>query len=258
MYHIFVKIEEERERVKQDRENIKCGRQKHRVDAATTEYFYNLNAMLTRLTHELEEYQKTDKHMLLGGEFRKNVYELERLYNRYKDIPYDMPMMKRMMNELNEFQKDLYTMSKRVKVFSFCKVCYKPYHVCREKDKDACQDLITNDRYEMYEPTFKDTCKGCEYASADVKHHIKTGGCLADKKIKPEDLQYKVERAEEMPEGSFWKYKRAKTAAQIEEDRLWEESEKEGLVIRMNPKPDAALIYRKKSCYEGFSSDSSK
>jgi hypothetical protein len=249
MYHIFVKIDEERERVKQDCENIKCGRQKHRVDAPTTEYFYRLNATLTSFASDLQEYVDTDKHMLLGGEYRKNVYELERLYNRYKDIPYDMPIMKRMMNELKEFEKDLYTMRKRINVFSYCKVCYKPYHVCRARDKDACQYLITNDRYKMYEPSFSDTCKGCEYASADVKFHIGTGGCLADKKINPEDLKGEVERAEKMPDGSFWKYKRAKTAAQIEEDRLWEESEKEGLTIRMN---------RKKCVLEGFSSDGSK
>jgi hypothetical protein len=256
MYNIFLKIEEERERVKQDFENKKCGRSGHSVDEVTSQYFYKLNTLLTTAGDELKEFYKTDKHMLLGGEFRQHVWELERLYNRYKDIPYTLPLMKRVWIELEEFLKDLKILRKRINVFSYCSICYEPYNICREKDKDKCQFLESDERYKLHEPKFTETCSGCEYVSVDVKHHIKTGGCLKDK-IKPEDIEIKdiQLRADVNPEGSFWKYKKVKSDAEIEAESIAiEKREKEAkkkeedennasssVVTSMLPKPVGGL-----------------
>jgi len=221
MYSIFLKIGEHKEDMKRQLTNIQTGRSKAFADQKTMEYYFKLSSMVTAVGEDLEEFQKTDKHMLLGGEFRKHVCELEHLYHRYKDIPYTLDLMKRVWVECEEFKKDLNILRKRISVFSYCSICYEPYNICREKDKDKCQFLESNERYKLHEPKFTDTCSGCEYVSVDVKHHINTGGCLKDK-IKPEDIEIKdVQlRAPQNPEGYTWKFRNVKTDAEIEAESI--------------------------------------
>ena len=261
MYSIFLKIEEHKEHIKNQFSNIESGRSKAFADQKTMEYYFKLSTMLTTVGEDLEEFKKTDMHMLLGGEFRKHVWDLERLYSRYKDIPYHMQFMKRMWTELEEFSKDLKTLRKRINVFSYCTICSEPYYICREKDKDKCQFLESYERYKLHEPKFTDTCKGCEYVSVDVKHHINTGGCLKDK-IKPDDILTKDDdvRADVNTPGHFFKYKKVKTALELEEELIDKEAKEKGLIIHMQETMRKKWIcgYCKKGPGNGHSVDHRK
>lgn len=183
MHWIFHKIDLERENEKREFQNQKEGRSTPWSDNVSEQRWSKVNKQLVRLKDQVQYYEDTQYNMLLGNEYRSLLWELERLYEKYLRCDYDKPHAVQILhNHMNDFDKELKALRKRIHVFSFCKVCFEPYDACQEKDDYKCEKEIPDDRYryKLYDVDIMKmrTCTGCQYMSIDAVHHTNTGGCL--------------------------------------------------------------------------------
>lgn len=156
-------------------------------------------ADLVRIKDEMMFYEKVDHHILLGGEYRNLLWELERTFNKYKDMEWGYSDHKgyhepspRKLGEIMFQCTDLFRQMKefkaRVHTYAYCGICKRSAKDCQDNDHIRCQNIINcydgdTFLYRLHDTELHKfaTCTGCQYMSIDEKHHLSTGGCLVGK-----------------------------------------------------------------------------